>query len=120
MASTESHLREPDSPRMRTEVDLLASALHNALQPESVASPTTRYADRHDSAYRKDDKNPSIEVIVDSDPHILRGTGAEVAPALLSGRVVLHLAESTPVKQIILQFRGKAKLPPLANEPSVP
>jgi hypothetical protein len=119
MASNESHLREPDSPRTRTEVDLLTSALHNALQPESVASPT-RYADRQDSGYRKDDKNPSIEVIVDSDPLILRGTGAEVAPALLSGRVVLHLAESTPVKQIILQFRGKAKLPPLANEPSVP
>lgn len=113
MASTESHLREPDSPRIRTEVDLLASALHNALQPES------RHADRQDSTYRKDDKIPSIEVIVDSDPLILRGNGAEVAPALLSGRVVLHLAESTPVKQIILHFRGKAKLPPLANEPSV-
>lgn len=114
MASTESHLREPDSPRVRTEVDLLASALHNALQPDA------RHADRQDSIYRKDDKNPSIEVIVDSNPLILRGTGAEVAPALLSGRVVLHLAESTPVKQIILHFRGKAKLPPLANEPSVP
>lgn len=118
MASTESHSHEP-LPRSRTEVDLLASALHNALQPESVTSPG-RYADRQDSAYKKDDKNPSIEIIVDSDTLILRGTGAEVAPTVLSGRVVLHLAESTPVKQITLHFRGKAKLPPLANEPSVP
>ncbi|KAF8268624.1 hypothetical protein EI94DRAFT_1829403 [Lactarius quietus] len=97
MASTEGHSHDPLPP---TEVDLLASALHNALQPETATSPA-RHADRQDAAYRKDDKNPS----------------AEVAPALLKGRVVLHLAESTPLKQISLQFRGKAKLPPLANEP---
>lgn len=118
MASTESHSHEP-LPRSRTEVDLLASALHNALQPQGGTSPA-RYADRQDPAYKKDDKNPSIEIIVDSGTLILRGTGAEVAPTLLSGRVVLHLTESTPVKQITLHFRGKAKLPPLANEPSVP
>ncbi|KAH8993325.1 hypothetical protein EDB86DRAFT_2929950 [Lactarius hatsudake] len=99
MTSTESLSREPlpDSTRTGTEVDLLASALHHALQGLL--------------------KHPSIEIIVDSDTLILRGTGAEVSPALLSGHVVLHLAESTPVKQITLQFRGKAKLPPLANEP---
>ncbi|KAH9083916.1 hypothetical protein EDB83DRAFT_2564378 [Lactarius deliciosus] len=109
MTSTESLSHEPlpDSTRTGTEVDLLASALHNALQgvaPPRHADPTL--------------KHPSIEIIVDSDTLILRGTGAEVSPALLSGHVVLHLAESTPVKQIILQFRGKAKLPPLANEPN--
>jgi hypothetical protein len=111
MTSTESHLPER-SARTGTEVDLLASALHNALQ-------SARHADRHDPAYKKDDKIPSIEIIVDSDTPILRGTGAEVSPALLSGRVVLHLVEATPVKQITLHFRGKAKLPPLANEPLV-
>jgi hypothetical protein len=118
MTSTEGHLPEP----RRTEVDpvtsALTSALHNAFQ--SVTPPTHHHADRHDPTYKKDDKLPSIEIIVDSDTPILRGTGAEVTPALLSGRVVLHLAESTPVKQITLHFRGKAKLPPLANEPSVP
>lgn len=99
----------PDA-RTGTEVDLLASALNNALQSESAKKDD-----------KKDDKNPSIEIIVDSDTLILRGTGgAEVAPALLSGRVVLHLTESTPLKQISLHFRGKAKLPPLANEPLVP
>ncbi|KAH8995749.1 hypothetical protein EDB92DRAFT_1943226 [Lactarius akahatsu] len=108
MTSTESLSHEPlpDSTRTGTEVDLLASALHHALQ--GVTPP------RHtDPAL----KHSSIEIIVDSDTLILRGTGAEVSPALLSGYVVLHLAESTPVKQITLQFRGKAKLPPLANEP---
>ncbi|KAH9176791.1 hypothetical protein EDB89DRAFT_1903057 [Lactarius sanguifluus] len=109
MTSTESLSHEPlsDSTRTGTEVDLLASALHHALQ--GVAPP------HHADAALK---HPSIEIIVDSDTLILRGTGAEVSPALLSGHVVLHLAESTPVKQIILQFRGKAKLPPLANEPN--
>lgn len=111
MTFTESHLPEPlpESTRTGSEVDLLASALHNALQPLT----------RQDPAYKKDDKLPSIEIIVDSDTPILRGTGAEVTPALLSGCVVLHLAESTPLKEITLQFRGKANLPPLANESSV-
>ncbi|KAI9442547.1 hypothetical protein H4582DRAFT_1929108, partial [Lactarius indigo] len=108
MTSTESLSHEPlpDSTRTGTEVDLLASALHNALQ--GVTPP------RHSDPGHK---HPSIEIIVDSDTLILRGTGAEVSPALLSGRVVLHLTESTPVKQITLQFRGKAKLPPIANDP---
>ena len=57
---------------------------------------------RQDSAYKKDDMLPSIEIIVDSDTLILRGTGAEVSPALLSGRVILLLVDSTPVKQVIL------------------
>lgn len=113
MTPTESHSHEPlpDSTRTGIEVDLLASALHHALQS---ATPHTRHAD---PPHKKDDKHSNIEIIVDSDTLVLRGTGADVSPALLSGRVVLHLAESTPVKQITLQFRGKAKLPPLANEP---
>jgi hypothetical protein len=67
------------------------------------------------STGRKDDKH-KIEIIVDTDVLTLRGIGTEVTPALLSGQVVLNLAESTPVKQITLQFRGKAKLPPVENE----
>ncbi|KAI0256335.1 hypothetical protein BJV78DRAFT_1314984 [Lactifluus subvellereus] len=94
--------------RAGSEVDLLASALHHALQ--SIPH-------RQDSVPRKDAKHPNIEIVVDTDVLILRGAGVEVTPALLSGHVVLHLAESTPVKQIILQFRGKARLPPLADGP---
>jgi hypothetical protein len=100
------------STRQGTDVDLLASALHHALQP-----PRTHHPDCQDpAAPKKDDKPTNVEIIVDSDVLTLRGTGVEVTPALLSGKVALNLAESTPVKQITLQFRGKAKLPPVENE----
>ena len=101
------------STRQGADVDLLVSALHNALQ--SITH--TKHPDSQDSAptSRKDDKH-NIEIILDTDVLALRGTGTEVTPALLSGQVALNLAESTPVKQITLQFRGKAKLPPVENE----
>jgi hypothetical protein len=69
----------------RTEVDPLTSALTSALHSafQSVMPPTHHHADRHDPTYKKDDKLPSIEIDVDSDASILRGTGAEVAPDTL-------------------------------------
>jgi hypothetical protein len=88
------------------EVDLLASTLHHALQPHRLDP--------------QDDKHTGIDLVVNSDVLTLKGNGAEVTPALLSGQIVLDLAESTTVKQITLQFRGKAKLPPVENEPWVP
>jgi hypothetical protein len=94
----------PISTLQSAEVDLLASTL-----------PT----DRQDSAPRRDDKHTGIELVVNADVLTLKGMGAEVTPALLSGQIVLVLAESTPVKEITLQFRGKAKLPPVENEPWV-
>lgn len=86
-----------------TEVDLLASTLNHVLQ--------THHSDR------QDDRHTGIDLVVDSDVLTLKGNGAEVTPALLSGQIVLDLAEPTTVKQITLQFRGKAKLPPVENEP---
>jgi arrestin-related trafficking adapter 4/5/7 len=80
------------------DVDLLTSALDHALQNIT------------------DDKHPNIEIIVNNHLLTLRGAAVQVTPALLSGHVVLHLAESTTLKQITLQFRGKAKLPPLPGE----
>jgi hypothetical protein len=77
------------------EVDLLASTLH------------------------QDDKHTGIDLLVNSDVLTLKGNGAEVTPTLLSGQIVLDLAESMTVKQITLQFRGKARLPPVENEPWV-
>jgi hypothetical protein len=96
--------------RQGTDVDLLASALRHALVPHTHHHPD------HSSPSKKDDKPTNIEIIVNSDVLTLRGIGVEVTPALLSGQVALNLAESTPVKQITLQFRGKAKLPPVENE----
>ncbi|KAI0268819.1 hypothetical protein BC834DRAFT_842114 [Gloeopeniophorella convolvens] len=65
---------------------------------------------------KKDEKHPSIEILVHSDILTLKGTGVDVAPALLQGQVALNLVESTPVKHITLQFRGKARLPPPSND----
>jgi hypothetical protein len=100
--------------RQGTEVGLLASALHHALQGVTPHNHTPN--DRHEPAPKRDDKQNNIEIVVNTDVLTLRGAGVEVTPALLSGQVVLDLAESTTVKQVTLQFRGKAKLPPIENE----
>ena len=98
------------TPHQGAEVDLLASTLHHVLH----GTHHTHHSDR------QDDKHTGIDLVVDSDVLTLKGNGAEVTPALLSGNIVLDLAESTAVKQITLQFRGKAKLLPVENEPWVP
>src|SRR5260221_10105593 len=101
----DSHL--PTSPtRQGTDVDLLVSALHNALQS---ITPHSHHPELYqDSAPAMKDDKRNIEIIVDTDVLTLRGIGTGVAPALLSGQVVLNLAESNPVKQITLQVRWKA------------
>jgi arrestin-related trafficking adapter 4/5/7 len=63
--------------------------------------------------------HPALDIIVNSDVLILRGTGVDVAPALLSGNVVLYLSEPTSIKEISLSFRGKARIPPAQNESCV-
>ena len=52
-----------------------------------------------------------VDIVVDSDCLSLRGTGVDVEPASLKGHIVLHLREPTSIKEITLQFRGKARLP---------
>jgi arrestin-related trafficking adapter 4/5/7 len=97
----------PISTHQGAEVDLLASTLHHVLQGIT----------HHTHSDRQEDKHTGIDLVVNSDVLTLKGNGAEVTPAFLSGHIVLDLAESTTVKQITLQFRGKAKLPPVENEP---
>ena len=65
----------------------------------------------------KQHRHPTLEIHVNSDVLCLRGTGVDVNPALLSGNVVLQLSEPTAIKEITLQFRGKAHLPVSAAEP---
>ncbi|KAI0339921.1 hypothetical protein BDW22DRAFT_1335586 [Trametopsis cervina] len=60
--------------------------------------------------------HPAVEIAVTSDVLVLRGTGVDVAPALLSGNVVLHLTEPTSIKEITLSFRGKARIPPAQGD----
>jgi hypothetical protein len=114
--SSDLNALAPISTRQGADVDLLASTLHQVLQGTTHHTHDT---DRQDSAPRRDDKHTGIELVVDTDVLALKGAGAEVTPALLSGQIVLDLAESTSVKEITLQFRGKAKLPPVENVPWV-
>ncbi|KAF8971241.1 hypothetical protein BDZ97DRAFT_2071472 [Flammula alnicola] len=57
-----------------------------------------------------------LDIILDSQYLTLKGTGPDVEPTTLSGHVALHLTESTSIKEITLQFRGKAKIPMPASE----
>lgn len=57
------------------------------------------------------DAKSYLEVTVNENILVLRGRGDDVDPALLSGQVILHLVESISLKEVHLNFRGKAKLP---------
>lgn len=60
---------------------------------------------------------PRLDIILDSELVVLKGTGDDVDPATLSGHVALYLAESTAFKEIKLEFKGKARLPVTWREP---
>ncbi|KAJ7282900.1 hypothetical protein C8J57DRAFT_1296904 [Mycena rebaudengoi] len=64
----------------------------------------------------RDKERPCLEVHLDNEFICLKGTGNDIEPARLTGHVVLYLAESTPIKEITLQFRGKARLPVNAHD----
>ncbi|KAJ8076341.1 hypothetical protein PM082_000762 [Marasmius tenuissimus] len=61
-------------------------------------------------------ERPRLEILLDKESIHLKGTGVDVEPALLSGHVALYLTESTSIKEITLQFRGKARLPVPSHE----
>jgi len=64
-------------------------------------------------------EKPHLDIIVDSQYLNLKGTGQNVEPTQLSGHVALFLTEATSIKEVTLQFRGKAKIPTPANESCV-
>lgn len=94
--------------------DHLSSALHAALSSFAPGSSSSHTAD-HDMI--KEKERAGIDIIVNSDCIALRGTGVDVEPAVLTGHVALQLTEPTSIKEITLQFRGKARLPAPLNEP---
>lgn len=51
-----------------------------------------------------------LEIILDNDQLVLRGAGGDSNPAYLSGSVVLTLTESTNIKELTMELRGKAKV----------
>ena len=54
---------------------------------------------------------PHLDVVLDNQYLVLKGTGPDVDPTTLSGHVRLVLTEPTSIKEITLQFKGKAKIP---------
>ncbi|CAK5267198.1 unnamed protein product [Mycena citricolor] len=62
----------------------------------------------HDEGSHSNDQQ--LEVLLDHEYLFLSGTGLDVEPAHLSGRVVLNLSEPTTIRSVSLQFRGKTYL----------
>ena len=125
-------LARTPTPPPPPEEDALSAALHAALRPFDPHPPVLppppellpqnqhqgQHQQHRDMPHReRTDRHPHLEINVNNDVLCLRGTGVDVNPALLSGNVVLHLSEPTSIKEITLQFRGKARLPASAAEP---
>jgi arrestin-related trafficking adapter 4/5/7 len=64
----------------------------------------------------RDKEGPHLDVILDNQYLLLKGTGPDVDPATLSGHVRLLLTEPTSLKEITLQFKGKAKISVLTSD----
>ena len=110
-------------PHDRQQVDPLVSAVHAAFH-----SLSTSLSSNHQSPSNASEldmgrspalagKEKQLDIVVATDQLILRGTGVDVEPALLSGNVVLNLLEPASIKQISLVFRGKARVPSTSPEP---
>ncbi|KAF9236340.1 hypothetical protein BU15DRAFT_50123 [Melanogaster broomeanus] len=115
--SSPSRDPHPSHSNAGPEDENLASAVHAALStfvPGSSSHSDHYHHHHHDMG--KEKERAGIEIVVDSDCLVLKGTGIDVEPTVLSGHVVLHLTERTSIKEITLQFRGKARLPAPLNE----
>ena len=78
-----------------------------------TSTPASELCDPVDMFLRDKEKSqPTLEIAATNDVLHLKGSGTEAEPTLLSGNVVLYLPEATPIKDITLHFRGKARLPP--------
>ena len=56
-------------------------------------------------------ERPHLDVVLDSQYLVLKGTGPDIDSTTLRGHVRLVLTEPTSIKEITLQFKGKAKIP---------
>jgi len=97
----------PSSPSPRGSIyheddfGLAASSTHDA--HEMASEPAKSY----------------LDIILHTPFLTLRGLGPDVESTHLSGNVLLFLTEPTSVKEITLQFKGKARLPTSASESCV-
>lgn len=97
--------------------DLIAALQASSSAGTSTATATTMPEDANFPREKHDKFHPHLEILVNQDVIVLKGTGVDVEPAVLSGNLVLHLSEPTSIREINLQFRGKARLPATAAEP---
>lgn len=77
----------------------MAFALHPQNHDDETNRPSNFDMHRHHQ----------LEILLDNSIMFLKGTGVDVEPAVLSGRVGLYLAESCSIKEVTLQFSGKAR-----------
>lgn len=82
---------------------------HEDDSQSSLSSPPSSFRSAPISDHDMKER-PRVEILLDKDPIFLKGTGVDVEPARLSGHVALYLAESTSIKEITLQLKGKARL----------
>ncbi|KAG8906713.1 hypothetical protein FRB99_006311 [Tulasnella sp. 403] len=100
-----SHDPCPDS-REQAESAFPQDDNHVSLAPSSHP-PTPAFAEM----ILYDPSHEHIEIVLPSDSIVLRGVGQDVEPTLVNGHVVLRLLEDTNIREINLNFTGKAKLP---------
>lgn len=104
-------LTRPSSP--------LPREIHPQIGTDNLGAPhvnQTSGPSNHDIDMARDKDKPRVEILLDSPHIVLKGVGVDVEPVRLSGHVALYLTESTPIKEITLQFRGKARLPAPSSE----
>ena len=102
-----------------------ASPFHLNIHLPRVASfPSASHDEQHtyaacNSADMGREEKPHLDIILDAPYLTLKGTGPDVEPTTLSGHVSLYLTDAISIKEITLQFRGKAKIPMPAPESCV-
>ena len=108
--SSNSHASFPTSPQSSFHLPNIATSF--------PADDLHTYAACNNAAMGHEEK-PYLDIILDAPYLALKGTGPDVEPTTLRGHVALHLPESTSIKEITLQFRGKARVPVPPSESCV-
>jgi len=110
---------EPETVALRSQADSSASdhtqvTLHVESSPfhtSSAPPPDMPVPFFHSLPRNHTPLAEPLQIIVKSDKLICRGVAGNLEPALLSGHVVLNLSEATNVKDILLEFVGKVRIP---------
>jgi len=78
---------------------------------DGIRSPSHFFSHTEISRAGKEKERYHLEILLDEECLVLKGTGSDVEPARLSGHVSLYLSESVDVKEITLNLKGKARVP---------